>query len=377
MPTITTSAPTAANAIHQPINGSTLWATVKTSRIWAIWRKRPAFLGAAGFADSLRAIEIRLLSGDDGEAALEQRGGLLAGRAVRGRHEVGQLLWHGTVPALHGLGPEATCAVGRTHQRPTHDALVADLLSQVGPPDELLRLDPAVDRMVTRRRPQVLGDRDQVGTGVVQVAQGLRDLVLFFAHAQDQVGLGHQARIAAHRDDRQRALVLERRTDPLEQARNCLDVVREHLGLSFQDLTDELGDAVEIGDQDLDAGAGVELVHHADRLGVEPGAAVLQVVASDTGDRGVAQAHLLDRLGDPAGFVTVQVFGLAGVNLAEVAAPGALFTADQEGGLLVFPALEDVRARSLLADRVQTLGLHHRAELGVLRSHLGRGELGR
>src|ERR1019366_5637764 len=105
-------------------------------------------------------------------------------------------------------------------------------------------------------------------------------------------------------------------------------------------------------DQDLDAGARVELVNHADRLGVEPGPAVLQVVARDTGDGGVAQAHLLDRLGNPAGFVTVEVLGLAGVDLAEVAASSALLTADQEGGLLVFPALEDVGTRCLLANRV-------------------------
>src|SRR5665647_1794373 len=201
MTTITASAPTAANAIHQPISGSTLRAAVKTSRIWPSWRKRPAFFGLVDFADFLRAMGIILLSGDVGEAALEQRCGLLAGRAVRGRHEVGQLLRHGTTPALHGLGPEATRAVGRTHQGPAHDALVADLLSQIGPLDELLRLDPTIDRVVARRRPEILGDRDQVGAGVVEVAQGLLDLMFLLAHAQYQVGLGHQTGVAAHRDD--------------------------------------------------------------------------------------------------------------------------------------------------------------------------------
>src|SRR5665648_933831 len=131
---------------------------------------------------------IRLLSGDVGEAALKQRGGLLAGRAVRGRNEMRQLLWYGTAPALHGLGPEASRAVGRTHQRPTHDALVADLLRQVRPPDELLRLDPTVDRVVARRRPQILRDGDEIGASVVQVLQRLLDLTLVLAHAQDQVG---------------------------------------------------------------------------------------------------------------------------------------------------------------------------------------------
>ena len=102
------------------------------------------------------------------------------------------------------------------------------------------------------------------------------------------------------------------------------------------------GTRVEVGDEDLDAGAGVELVHLADRLGVEPRAAVGQVVAGDAGDGGVAQAHLLHRLGDPARLVAVEVLGAAGVDLAEVAAAGALLATDEEGRLAVLPALEDV-----------------------------------
>jgi hypothetical protein len=39
----------------------------------------------------------------------------------------------------------------------------------------------------------------------------------------------------------------------------------------------------------------------ADRLGVEPGAAVGQVVAGDAGDGRVLQAHLRDGLGDRRG----------------------------------------------------------------------------
>jgi hypothetical protein len=79
------------------------------------------------------------------------------------------------------------------------------------------------------------------------------------------------------------------------------------------------------------------------------------------------------RLGDPARLVPVEVGGLAGVDLAEVAAPGALVAADQEGRLAVFPALEDVRAAGLLADRVQALVLHQLAQRGVLRAHLRLG----
>ena len=62
-----------------------------------------------------------------------------------------------------------------------------------------------------------------------------------------------------------------------------------------------------------------------------------------------------DALGDPARLVAVELGGLAGVDLAEVAAPGALLAADQEGRLAVFPALVDVGAAGFLADRVQPL----------------------
>ena len=110
-----------------------------------------------------------------------------------------------------------------------------------------------------------------------------------------------------------------------------------------------------------------------DRLGVQPGAAVGQVVAGDAGDRRVAQAHRLHRLGHPARLVPVELGRLAGVDLAEVAAPGALVAADEEGRLAVLPALVDVGAAGLLADRVQPLPLDQRLQLGVLRAHLRPG----
>ena len=119
--------------------------------------------------------------------------------------------------------------------------------------------------------------------------------------------------------------------------------------------------------------SGLSGVDDAHRLGVQPGAAVGQVVARDTGDGGVLQAHLLHALGDPARLVAVERLRLAGVDLAEVAAAGALVAADEERRLAVLPALEDVRAAGLLADRVEALGLHQPVELGVRRTHLRPG----
>ena len=109
---------------------------------------------------------------------------------------------------------------------------------------------------------------------VVQVAQRLRDLLAGLAHAEDQVGLGDQAEVAGLGDHVERAVVAERRPDPLEDPRHGLDVVGEHLGPGLEDLAQQVRLAVEVGDQVLHAGAGVELVDRAHGLGVQPGAAV-------------------------------------------------------------------------------------------------------
>ena len=273
----------------------------------------------------------------------------------------------------HRLLVEAAGAVRRAHQRAGHHAGEADVVGLVLELDELLGLDPPLDRVVPLGRAEVLGDGEQVAAGVVQVAHRLADLLAGLAHAEDEVALGDQPVRAGLGEHVERAVVAERRTDALEDARHGLDVVGQHLGPGVEDLLEQLGDAVEVGDQVLDAGAGVELVDLPDGLGVQPGAAVGEVVAGDAGDGGVAQLHLLDALGHAARLVAVERGGLAGVDLAEVAAPGALLAADEERGLAVLPALEDVGAAGFLADGVQTLALDEVHQLVVLRAHLGPG----
>ena len=176
--------------------------------------------------------------------------------------------------------------------------------------DELLRLDPPLHRVVTHARAQVLGDREQVGAGLVQVAHGGADLVPLLAHAEDEVRLGHQARVPRLRDDVEAALVAEAGPDPAEDPRHRLHVVGEHLGPGVEDLAEQLGHRVEVRRQQLDAGAGVERVDLPDRLGVEPGTAVGQVVAGHAGDGGVAQLHGAHALGHPARLVGSRSSGL-------------------------------------------------------------------
>src|SRR6202000_374818 len=267
-----------------------------------------------------------------------------------------------------GLVVEPAGAVGRPHQRPGQHTREAESLGVLRELDELLRPDPAVHRVMARRGAQVLGDGDDVAARGVQIGQGGAHLVGGFTEAEDEVALGDQSEVAGRGQHPQAALVGERGANPLEDPRNGLDVVRQHFWARFEHLRKPGRLAGEVGDQQFDAGRRVEIFDSAHGLGVQPGAAVGQVVAGYAGDGGIPQAHRSHALRDPPGLVAVQFSGFSGVDLAEVAAPAALRAADQEGGFAVFPALEDIRAAGLFADRVQALASDQAFELGVLRS---------
>ena len=226
-------------------------------------------------------------------------------------------------------------------------------------------------------RLQVLGDGQQLDPDRAQVGHGLEDLVALLAHAQDQVRLGRAA-LGQPRpgpgQQLQRPGVGEPGPDPLVQPGHGLDVVAQHVRLDLGDLAQRLRLAAEVGDQHLDPAGGQQGPDLADRLGEQPGAAVVQVVAGHPGDDREPQAHAADGVGDPARLVGVVALGLARVDLAERAGPGAVVPADQEGGLPGLPALVDVGAAGLLAHRVQLLVADQALELAVVRA-LGRLDL--
>ena len=112
--------------------------------------------------------------------------------------------------------------------------------------------------------------------------------------------------------------------------------------------------------------AGREAADRADHADEGGGAEVGQVVAVDAGDHGVAQAHALDRLGHAQRLERVVVRRLAGLHVAEPAPARARVAEDHERGRAALPAVADVRAGRLLADRVQPLLVHHPAQLAVL-----------
>ena len=99
--------------------------------------------------------------------------------------------------------------------------------------------------------------------------------------------------------------------------------------------------------------SGATALQAADRLGEDVRAAVGEVVAGDAGHDDVLEAEGSDRLRDPSWLVLVVPGGPAGLHGAEAAGPGARVAEDHDRRGALVPALPDIRAAGLLADRVE------------------------
>src|SRR5262249_35686274 len=88
------------------------------------------------------------------------------------QHAVRLLLERGcVVTSVRRLLVETPGPVRRAHQRSGHDTGEADLLGLLAEFHELLRPDPPRDRVVARRRTEVLRDGDELATGLQEVPQ--------------------------------------------------------------------------------------------------------------------------------------------------------------------------------------------------------------
>ena len=106
------------------------------------------------------------------------------------------------------------------------------------------------------------------------------------------------------------------------------------------------------------------------------GAPVGEVVAIDGGDDDVLELHLRGRVREPERLERVgRAVGLARVDVAVAARAGARVAEDLEGRRAAPPALGDVRAARLLADRVQALAVEQRADVEVARVRARRADL--
>ena len=192
-------------------------------------------------------------------------------------------------------------------------------------------------------------------------ASAATHLVVGLAHADDERRLGGQPGRLGPGQHRQAAGVRRRRTHGPLQAGDRLEVVVQHVGPGGEDRRRaRRGRPCSRGSAPRPraraCGAGWRAIGRGERAG----AAVGEVVAGDRGDHRVAQAHALHGLGHPLGLVGVERHGVAGVDQAEPAGPGAALAVDHERGGAVGPALGDVRAARLLAHGDQ-LEVAHRA----------------
>ena len=92
-----------------------------------------------------------------------------------------------------------------------------------------------------------------------------------------------------------------------------------------------------------------------DHLGEMLRAAVGEIVAVDGRDDDMGEAELGGRLGNMRRFVGIERARQSGLDVAEGAGARAGVAHDQEGRVLLLPALADIGAAGFLADRVQAI----------------------
>jgi hypothetical protein len=84
-----------------------------------------------------------------------------------------------------------------------------------------------------------------------------------------------------------------------------------------------------------------------------------KIISVDDGDDRMANAHAVDRFCQFAWLIGIQRRGgFLGADSAEAAAAGADFSSDHECRSPASPTIVDIRATSLLANRVQSMLMH-------------------
>src|SRR3954452_21576588 len=300
-----------------------------------------------------------------------RRRSVAASAGGRDRSHAGPLLRHVLVGVVAGA-----------HERAGGDVVEAQVVGRPLERGELVGVPVAHDGQVALGGAQVLADGEDLHAVRAQLREGVDHLVVRLAEPDHQAGLGGDL-VAAHLlgvgEDAQRPLPARAAAGDRVQPRDDLDVVVEDVGA----LGDHLGQRhlvpLEVGREHLDLAAGRLAADLADDADERAGALVGQVVAVDAGDDRMAQAHARDRARHARRLERVVPRGLAGLDVAEPAAPRARVAEDHERRGAALPALADVRAGGLLADGVEVLGLDQARELEVAlatrRRHLEPGRL--
>ncbi|MCY1242609.1 hypothetical protein D9M72_555780 [compost metagenome] len=143
----------------------------------------------------------------------------------------------------------------------------------------------------------------------------------------------------------------------------------EDVGLGGDDALQCTRLLQEVRRQDLDGRRRRRFADRPDHLLEVLGAAIFQVVTVDGGDDDVAEAHLLDGLGNVRRLFEIERIRLAGRDVAEGAGAGTDLAHDHEGGVLLVPAFADVRAARFFANSDELVALHDRTRLLISLGH--------
>ncbi len=142
-------------------------------------------------------------------------------------------------------------------------------------------------------------------------------------------------------------------------------IVIEHIGLRRHHDFKRTVLAQEIRRQDLDGRARAARADGADGLREMLGAAVGEIVTIHRSDDDMGEPKLECGLRDMFRFQRIERPGHPGLDVAEGAGAGTGVAHDHEGGVLLVPALADVRATRLLAHRDEAVLLDDFAGIGI------------
>jgi hypothetical protein len=133
-------------------------------------------------------------------------------------------------------------------------------------------------------------------------------------------------------------------------------VWREHVAAGIEHGVDIGEHTLKIGRQRLDRRARPQALDRAHGGCVVGGAAVRQIIAIDRGQHDVVELHQIDRACDILGFFGVEPAArVAGIDGTEPAGARADCSHEHDRRRARVPALADIRAFRLFADRAQAM----------------------
>ena len=139
----------------------------------------------------------------------------------------------------------------------------------------------------------------------------------------------------------------------------------ENIGLGFNDNFQCAIFAQEVRGQNFYRRAGRHIANGVNRIGEMLRPAIIQIIAVNAGNHHMAQPQLGHGLSNIGRFRGIKRQRHAGGDVAKGASAGAGFAHNHKSGVLLFPALADIRACSLFAYGDEIVFLHNGARLGI------------